>query len=366
MSNQTKNKGTLKTQLFAAISMLCIAGIALISATYAWFTFVSNPEVKDIDLYVKTTDELYLSPYHNFQMDPEHASYDDLTKPYLNPGLWFATITRDMIQNGIGGDTLQRQANSFPTEMLNASSIFTTSNQNFFTRELNLKGEPTDYVACDPLPAGGYVKFDLWAKSNNSGVVYLDGAAAAEGLRKSYVAAIETTGGVRITSDQNLKKYIENTVRIGFSTEAEGGAGVAPAAPRAVVWEPNAKGHLGASFGGPGGDLKLPTLAITKAEAIPDPYTLENMNVGGEGGKDLQVTFDYLTDETNFLQGAGPSLNPDKIGLFYLEGGRAVKFSVYIWVEGADADTVNNVANSYFRTLLTFGIETGATASWIK
>ena len=372
MTNQTKagsKKDTLKTQLMAAVSMLCIAGIALISATYAWFTFVSNPEVKDIDLYVKTADELYISPYYNLQMDPQHTGYDTGANPYFNPALWFATITKSMIADpaDTSVDVAAKQLNAFPAQMLNASSVFTTANQNFFTRALNTQGYPTAYITPEPPPNKGYVEFELWAKSNNSGVVYLDGMAAAAGLRNSFVTAIETTGGARIADlPFNMKKHIENTVRIGVSTVSEGADGATSPVPRAVIWEPNCDTHLGVSYGGPGGTGKLNTLAITKTEAIPD-WNTENQSAGGEGGKTLQITYDYITNGTNLYTAAGgPALDNNKIALFHLEGGRAVKFKVCIWIEGADADTVNNVANSYFRTSLMFGLENGATASWVK
>ena len=198
MSYQAKEKKqTLKTQLLSAISMLCIAAVALTGATYAWFTFVANPEITDIDLYVRAAEELYLSPYHHLIMDPGLSNYPT-SDPYYDPTLWFATITKDMIATTtlpMMGNNAQDKA--FPEKMTDVSSVFTTTSiktplpnfpprQEFFGRVLNALGNPVRYEATDLMTDYGYVQFDLWAKASSDGVVFLDGSALS-GLAKSFV-----------------------------------------------------------------------------------------------------------------------------------------------------------------------------------
>jgi len=250
MENQIpmgSKKQVLKQQLLGAISMICIAAIALTGATYAWFTFVANPEIRDIDLYVKAADELYLSPYHAFLMDKEQTNYGQGAggaDPYNDPSLWFATITKDMIQTGAGlGATgsLAAQPDSFPIpaegqSLKDVSSIFSTTNRNFFGRSLNDQGNPTAYVAAPALSdtgvdGGAYIKFDLWAKSTSNGVVYID----RQDLESSWVRAIDSFGAAGYTNTDLRKKYIENCVRIAFYTSSEGSAGISGETRKSIV-----------------------------------------------------------------------------------------------------------------------------------
>ena len=374
MSNKTtvgSKKQTLKQQLLGAISMLCIAAVALTGATYAWFTFVANPEITDIDMYVRAAEELYLSPYHLYKMDPADPAYGTGTNPdpYYDPTLWFATITRDMIQLGTGPNgalpDVNPQANSFPiapNNMKDLSSIFSTINRNFFGRTLDALGHPLNYVQCTTNPnVDGYIQFDLWAKASSSGVVYLDNTQL-----KSFVQAIDAVGGNQMTGGTNKKQFIENTVRVGFYTASEGSASEASPVPRSIIWEPNSTGHLPSVYSGLIGITgKRDTYAITQPDVIDDTATggtksyldEKSDQAGGVGAKLKQTTYDF--GASNFVNTI-PDYQ-DKIALFALKAGSAVKFTVAIWVEGADVDTLNAVSDSYFRTLLTFGHQSGAT-----
>ena len=53
-----------------------------------------------------------------------------------------------------------------------------------------------------------------------------------------------------------------------------------------------------------------------------------------------------------------------KIALFNVVKDTPTNFNVYIWVEGADADTLNAVAKSDFRTYLRFGQEQGVSIAY--
>ena len=346
----------LKQQLMAAVSMFLIALVALTAATYAWFTYVSNPEITNIDMKVSTADELYLSPYHTLHMDPQDSSYvgQAFSDPFYDPSLWYSTITQPMLASATDTTipSAYKQLTGFPdptTGMTNASSVFTTLNRNFFTRTLDAKGVPTAYVSAGATPkAGGYVSFDLWVKSTKSGLVYLDSPM------NNWVKAIDMIGDTDniFSSSDTKKKFIENTVRVGFYTANEkfDGSGIA----RAVIWEPNSGTHLPATYGGTAANgLSDVTQAITVASPISSP------ELATEGGKTTQKTYDFGGATTNKVSNI--AADDQKIGLFNLDADRAVKFTVAIWVEGADSDTLNAVAGSFFRTYLTLGQEASLT-----
>ncbi len=63
---QNKRRGDIKTKLVAAISMLLVSSIMMVSTTYAWFTLSTAPEVKGINTAVGANGnlEMALMPKH--------------------------------------------------------------------------------------------------------------------------------------------------------------------------------------------------------------------------------------------------------------------------------------------------------------
>ena len=66
---KSKKKAARKQHLMAMVSMMLVVAVTLGVATYAWFSFVSNPEVRNMDMYVKAAENIFLSPYED--MDQE-------------------------------------------------------------------------------------------------------------------------------------------------------------------------------------------------------------------------------------------------------------------------------------------------------
>ena len=385
-----EQKKSLKSQLMSAVSMMLIAAVTLTSATYAWFMYVSNPEVKDIDLHVKAADSILLSPWVQYNMDPQDddatTGYEAQDKPadyessgldfdpYNDASLWFGSISPAEL-TAAGQDTI------FPDMIKDVSSIFTTAaysgSMPFFGRTLDQSGTPTSFSPADGpggiagSVTGDYAKFDLWIKSDNDGWVYLNGEATSSlGFASNplFTTTLSNVKGKQPSDPLSVhKKYIESTVRVGFFTENEGSYSQG-STPKAVVWEPNSRQALPVTFGGPsssyltanqqsGTGMGTPPNSMykIKTEAITTEDTIANPATGLEGTPTLQTTFDFGTNSTNYS--VSSVLNPNRIALFYLEKDTAVKFSIYIWVEGQDPDTVNSVANSDFITYLQFGQE---------
>ena len=322
-------KKALRSQLLAAVSMLVVAAIALTGATYAWFTTVANPTVGNIDLYVKASDALYLS---------------ELLAPVAtNPSHWQVDVTQGEIVAAQPAASL----NPFPAEIFNVSSAFNTASNGFYTAAFNTAGAITGYTES---PAADlqrqYVKFSLWAKSSSAGMVTLENIAGE--TPASTVVAIDEVGGTPIGYPANVLAGIAYTVRVGIVPRT----GATENWDDAVIWEPNSTAHLQAPHRGDAPAAAKETVLAITGEEIEDAAA--------------QTTYDFQEDDTNVknfpIDGAAwPSETPGtkvdgKIQLFYLSADAPKQFNVYIWVEGADADTINVVAKAYFRTFLRFGL----------
>ncbi len=299
--------------------MFVVAAMVLTSATYAWVVTISHPDVRDIDLYVTAPEAMMLSA---------------LSTPVLNNADdWMVSIDKSEIMNPLRGN----QANAFPNSIADVSSVFSEVSPIFYKPNYMADGSLLGYEPTTN--QNQFTKFSLWAKSTRSGFVYLDedSSITATGgtvLQNSVVEAIRM-GIVPVDYDEN--------------GSAPGGMIAGEAWQYAVIWEPHTKSHIPQVNGGPGGNDKLNTFAIS------------GINPSDTA---LQVTFDYGNTNinvTDYYDGKTiPSqvnvLDPNaKIALFNLNTDSMQKFNVYIWVEGADADTVDAVAKSYFNTYIKFG-----------
>ena len=374
------------------LSMVIVAAVALGAATYAWFTFVSNPEVRNMDLYVRAAENIYLSPYKDMNVDTN----------FSNDFKWFSTIemvNTERFDNDGTNDYFNGiqnlQPSAFPVEMADISSLFTTgsagrefygrvnNNLGNFDRYYNLKEasgtDGEDLFAVDPWTGwsslanggngqpfvksmnqnkGGYATFDLYIKSSNSGTIYLDGAPGA-----SAVIPIDGIGGDELTGlTDEAKQYIVNTVRIGFYCAKDHKDNEV-----AIIWEPGAATHVPIHIHGGSGDSGWkPTYAInsTQGSLYDDDGVLIVPNTSL-----IQNTFDFGSPQVAGQTAKNALARPTELPLFYIKGeydgewaegqesDSALKFTVYIWIEGADQDTINAVAKSYFNTLLRFGLD---------
>ena len=360
-TNTKAKKATLRRHMMSMLSMVIVAAIALSSATYAWFTFVSNPEVRNLDLYVKAAENIFLSPY------PDMDRRDVENEYFFNEFKWFAVLemeTDEVYSNDGTTDYFNgiknHQPAAFPDELSDISSIFNAGSRDFFGRQNFDSGEFNYYYNLnapgdnDPLAEvndpwndaenkGGYVRFDLWIKSSTNGMIFLDGSTLGNNiLPNTFVIPIYQNDDEEWEKlEDGDKVYVQHTVRVGFYCASDSNGDT-----HAVIWEPNSQEHVPESIlGGVGEVGYLATMAIVEDyDHIVDDT--------GEKGEE-QKTYDFGETTTN----ADPG---NKIDLFYLIGGEdadPILFSVYIWVEGADVDTVNAVAKSYFRTQLRFGQE---------
>ena len=348
-------KKQLKTQLTAAIAMMLVAAIALTSATYAWFSTVKNVDVKQLDLYVKAMDSLYLS---ELILPGKEVATD-----------WKTTVLKSEIaaeQSKLTGAALGKDL--FP-DLVNISSLFTNSGA-FFTAHHDDMGllesyAPYTYPNLAAMTAATpeypyYSMFHLWVKSTNKGTIFLDGTPATGSLVQALTKAL-TDGGLSTGIPPEIVPHIADTVRVAFvpatfltdweSTET--GKDWA----NAVIWEPNSDKHIDYTFV-PGAALtptgKQSTMAVTSTGIHPG-----GPGTGAAATFATQITQDFIAGGTNaaFSSIYNPSSTAaiDRIELFNVEEDTPFKFYVYIWVEGADYGTVNAVAKNWFETYMRFG-----------
>ena len=314
--------------------MCIIAVAALTSATYAWFVAVTNVTVGNVELYVSAPEAMMFSAY---------TGTDASNTPDINSVAdWKTSLQMTDISDVTPTGNWGKQTNAFPTGMSNVSSLFNAANHNFYTASHTDQGVVTGYYNT-PIAGTDYAKFTLWAKSTRNGFVYLDAA--------SLISAIATTAPGNAIAD---------TVRVGvvpvnYDENGANGGGLVSGEDwaQAVIWEPNSTHHLDTFFGGPGGNTKIVSNAVLGSNL---------------GDISPQTTFDFIqngtnVNSTNYFDGSltgtvkTVQLVDSKIALFNLNSDTMQQFNVYIWIEGADADTVNAVAKNSFDTYLKFGQE---------
>ena len=79
----------LKQKLMAAVAMLVISTIMLTSASYAWFTISTAPEVQTVTTTITANQNFEIALGTDGNKAPEETKVDDSTKDYT----WGATIT---------------------------------------------------------------------------------------------------------------------------------------------------------------------------------------------------------------------------------------------------------------------------------
>ena len=100
MVKKSKRKQDIKSKLLAAIAMLMVATIMMVSSTYAWFTLSTAPEVQGITTTVGANGnlEIALSP---FSGDPAAVTsgVGDADKEWLLKNLTWGNLMNSLPVN---------------------------------------------------------------------------------------------------------------------------------------------------------------------------------------------------------------------------------------------------------------------------
>lgn len=296
----------LKMQLMAAAASVLVSGIALTSATYAWY--ISNHTVQATTTTISATTNGFILQIASVEDGAQHGGEQ-------------MSLTASNIGGKITPSSTNDLRNWYICHEWNSDGKVTTYTQpNFATGE---GAKPGQYEA------GGETHF-AYIKSE-----YILYTITETGFADAYLDASEGSP-ITVTIDNDkaaTSTTVPDSMRIAITTQPLDTDGKTPTGTETlkVVYAPKA-------VTGSGND----------SLAIEDKWTYIN------GTQPAEVTYPHI-HETTYTDQNGKNWVATKSGEDYTvsEGSEAIATNVgyngimlrvYIWMEGTDADCVNNAA----------------------
>ena len=303
------NVKKMKMQLMATAASVLISGIALTSATYAWY--VSNHTVEATTTKISATTNGFILQIATAEQGPQHGGEQTSLAASTTGGVISPSSTNDLI-------------NWYVCEGWNGEGKVTSYRKPTFVAD----GKPGQYGTDDD-PHYAYLKSEyILYTINETGYadVYLD---ASEGspitLSANGTATTDTIPkSMRIgITIQNIKKNADKT----YSDDGEEELKVVYAPYEETGKGNDAEARDGWTCIGNGTDGKLKPVAVTYPYIYATTYADQNNQnwVATKVGKNYEVS-------------------PGTQKIASSVGYDGVKMRVYIWMEGTDADCVNNAA----------------------
>lgn len=303
------NVKKMKMQLMATAASVLISGIALTSATYAWY--VSNHTVEATTTKISATTNGFILQIATAEQGPQHGGEQTSLAASTTGGVISPSSTNDLI-------------NWYVCEGWNGEGKVTSYRKPTFVAD----GKPGQYGTDDD-PHYAYLKSEyILYTINETGYadVYLDASEgspitlSANGTPTTDTIPKSMRIGITI---QNIKKNADNKyiddgeeeLKVVYAPYEETGKGN------------DAEARDGWTCIGNGTDGKLKPVAVTYPYIYATTYTDQNNQnwVATKVGKNYEVL--------SGTQKIASSVGYD-----------GVKMRVYIWMEGTDADCVNNAA----------------------
>ena len=303
------NVKKMKMQLMATAASVLISGIALTSATYAWY--VSNHTVEATTTKISATTNGFILQIATAEQGPQHGGKQTSLAASTTGGIISPSSTNDLI-------------NWYVCEGWNGEGKVTSYRKPTFVAD----GKPGQYGTDDD-PHYAYLKSEyILYTINETGYadVYLDASEgspitlSANGTPTTDTIPKSMRIGITI---QNIKKNADDTYSDDGNEELK------------VVYAPyeetgkgnDAEAINGWTCIGNSTDGKLKPVAVTYPYIYATTYTDQNNQnwVATKVGKNYEVS--------SGTQKIASSVGYD-----------GVKMRVYIWMEGTDADCVNNAA----------------------
>ena len=303
------NVKKMKMQLMATATSVLISGIALTSATYAWY--VSNHTVEATTTKISATTNGFILQIATAEQGPQHGGEQTSLAASTTGGVISPSSTNDLI-------------NWYVCEGWNGEGKVTSYRKPTFVAD----GKPGQYGTDDD-PHYAYLKSEyILYTINETGYadVYLDASEgspitlSANGTPTTDTIPKSMRIGITI---QNIKKNADNKyiddgeeeLKLVYAPYEENGKGN------------DAEARDGWTCIGNSTDGKLKPVAVTYPYIYATTYTDQNNQnwVATKVGKNYEVS--------SGTQKIASSVGYD-----------GVKMRVYIWMEGTDADCVNNAA----------------------
>ena len=299
----------MKMQLMATAASVLISGIALTSATYAWY--VANNTVEATTTKISATTNGFILQIATAEQGPQHGGEQTSLAASTTGGVISPSSTNDLI-------------NWYVCEGWNGEGKVTSYRKPTFVAD----GKPGQYGTDDD-PHYAYLKSEyILYTINETGYadVYLDASEgspitlSANGTPTTDTIPKSMRIGITI---QNIKKNADNKyiddgeeeLKVVYAPYEETGTGN------------DAEAVNGWTCIGTGTDGKLKPVAVTYPYIYDTTYADQNNQnwVATKVGKNYEVS--------SGTQKIASSIGYD-----------GVKMRVYIWMEGTDADCVNNAA----------------------
>lgn len=303
------NVKKMKMQLMATAASVLISGIALTSATYAWY--VANNTVEATTTKISATTNGFILQIATAEQGPQHGGEQTSLAASTTGGVISPSSTNDLI-------------NWYVCEGWNGEGKVTSYRKPTFVAD----GKPGQYGTDDD-PHYAYLKSEyILYTINETGYadVYLDASEgspitlSANGTPTTDTIPKSMRIGITI---QNIKKNADET----YSDDGEEELKVVYAPYEETGKGNDAEARDGWTCIGNGTDGKLKPVAVTYPYIYATTYTDQNSQnwAATKVGKNYEVS--------SGTQKIASSVGYD-----------GVKMRVYIWMEGTDADCVNNAA----------------------
>ena len=296
----------MRMQLIATAASVLISGIALTSATYAWY--VANNTVEAVTTNISATTNGFILQIATAKQGPQHGGEQTSLVASTEGGKISPSSTNDLktwyVNQGINGE----------------GKVASYMQPTFITGE---NSKPGEYMA------GGETHY-AYIKSE-----YVLYTITETGLADVYLDASEGSPVTLTTNGTPTTDTIPKSLRVGITIQnikknADGTYSDDGNEELKVVYAPyeeTGKGNDAWTYIGTADDGKLKPLMVTYPYIYATHYTdQQNRNwVATKNGNDYDATSD--------TQKIASSVGYD-----------GVKMRVYIWMEGTDADCINNAA----------------------
>lgn len=303
------NVKKMKMQLMATAASVLISGIALTSATYAWY--VSNHTVEATTTKISATTNGFILQIATAEQGPQHGGEQTSLAASTTGGVISPSSTNDLI-------------NWYVCEGWNGEGKVTSYRKPTFVAD----GKPGQYGTDDD-PHYAYLKSEyILYTINETGYadVYLDASEgspitlSANGTPTTDTIPKSMRIGITI---QNIKKNADKT----YSDDGEEELKVVYAPYEETGKGNDAEARDGWTSIGNETDGILKPVAVTYPYIYATTYADQNNQnwVATKVGKNYEVS-------------------PGTQKIASSVGYDGVKMRVYIWMEGTDADCVNNAA----------------------
>lgn len=292
-------------KVFLAFIMLLITGIALTTASYAWFSASTQAVLGDIDVNVTASNGIQIS------MDAEN---------------WKGTLTTEDIK----GAAYSNNTNQIPTTLTPVSTIGSQSIGKFqmfdgIIDESGAKPLLTTSAADaekSTTTEGHYIAFDLFVKSAADRDIALNTGSSVVATNAAEPEKNAVDAGLMYSA----RVAFFNQGTDGTNTPSAAIAKATGTSASQVIWEPNANEH---------------TVYATNSLGASGIMSYYGVKAAADN-----IDISAVSSNSNFAEVTTVTSNVGEVPtatMFSVKPG-ITKVRVYIWIEGQDIDCENNAS----------------------